>query len=96
MSVEADCKHEAGYDAMMTGVLWFKLQSMLAHPTQSFFPGVESILANNFSNISDKNKVPMASIRHSLNLEQTSQDDAAKPFLFVVTDVPLHLETEDI
>jgi hypothetical protein len=53
-------------------------------------------LGNNFSNITDKNKVPMASIRHSLNLEQTSQDDSEKPFLFVVTGVPLHLETEDI
>jgi hypothetical protein len=40
LSVEADCKHEAGYDAMMTGVLWFKLQSILAHPTQGYFPGV--------------------------------------------------------
>ena len=39
----------------------------------------------------------MASIRASLNLEQTvSCDDNEKPFLFVVNNVPLELETEDI
>ena len=24
--------HEAGFDALMTGVLWFKLQTILNHP----------------------------------------------------------------
>ena len=39
----------------------------------------------------------MASIRASLNLEQAiSSDDNEKPFLFVVNNVPLELETEDI
>lgn len=64
-----DKQHEAGFDALMTGALWFKLQSVINHPIKREFPGVEAILSNNFSDVCDKNKIPMASIRASLDLQ---------------------------
>ena len=53
---------------MMTGIIWFKLQSMLIDPIKRKFPGVQAILDNNFLCVMDKNKLPMASIQTSLNL----------------------------
>jgi hypothetical protein len=41
---DTDKKHEAGFDAFMTGVLWFKLQSMINHPIRRSFPGIAPIL----------------------------------------------------
>ena len=38
-----DKAHEAGYDALMTGILWFKLQSQMHHPVTPKFPGIEKI-----------------------------------------------------
>ena len=54
-----DLSHEAGYDAMMTGVLWFKLQSILHHPIKREFPGVEQINGNHLSSVLDKNQIPL-------------------------------------
>jgi len=53
----------------MTGILWFKIQSVINHPIKREFPGVTSILSNNFSTVCDKNKIPLASIRASLDLQ---------------------------
>lgn len=41
--------HEAGFDALMTGVVWYKLRSILAHPIKREFPGVEEIQSNNLA-----------------------------------------------
>ena len=67
--------HEAGFDAMMTGILWFKLQSILINPIKKHFPGIQSVLSNSFIDVMDKNKLPMASIQTSLNLAQIKSTD---------------------
>lgn len=75
---------------MMTGAVWFKLQSHIYNPINKEFPGVQAILGNNFIEVCDKNKIPMASIRASLDLakkQEGSDDD--KPFLFTVDNVAL-------
>lgn len=53
---------------MMTGIIWFKLMSTIWHPIEKSFPGTKAILENNFTNVCDKNKVPLASIKTSLDL----------------------------
>ena len=55
----------------MTGVVWFKLQSLLQHPVSPKFPGVEKILDSDFITTMDKNKIPLASIKTSLSLDPT-------------------------
>ena len=50
-------------------------------------------------NLSDRNKLPLASIRSSLDLEKPLREaDLAdeKPFLFAVENVPLSLDSEDL
>jgi hypothetical protein len=47
--------HEAGYDALMTGISWFKMHSILHHPIRRKFPGVEFIEKNQLSNVMDRN-----------------------------------------
>jgi hypothetical protein len=47
--------HEAGYDALMTGIAWFKMHSILHHPIKRKFPGVEHIEQNQLINVMDKN-----------------------------------------
>ena len=56
------------------------------------------MLEDRLSNSLDKNKIPMASLRNSMNLEQTHRGLATdgKTFVFVVQNVPLHLVSEDI
>lgn len=61
----ADKFHEAGYDAYMTGVLWFKLQTKIHGEC---FPGTDQIQQDEQSLVCDKNKLPLASIRSSLDL----------------------------
>lgn len=90
-----DKQHEAGFDALMTGALWFKLQSVIHHPIKRQFPGTQTILASNFSDVCDKNKIPMASIKASFDLSKDQESDE-KPFLFVVENVDLKISTEDI
>ena len=98
-------QHEAGFDSMMTGILWFKMQTLLTNPIKKQFPGVDAILANNFIDVMDKNKLPMASIQTSLNLNpiDPSTDDPTdphqhetKPFLFLLQGVPLDQQTEPL
>jgi hypothetical protein len=79
----------------MTGVLWFKLQTVVNHPIKREFPGVAHILNNNFSDVCDKNKIPLASIRASLDLAKDQESDEL-PFLFVVENVSLDLTSEEI
>jgi hypothetical protein len=68
LNEQSEKQHEAGYDAMMTGTVWFKFNSLLYNPIKKEFPGVAAILSNNFIEVCDKNKIPMASIRQSLDL----------------------------
>lgn len=81
----------------MTGISWFKLMTFL-NPKHTF-PSLENILSNNVINSMDKNKIPLASIRTSLNLDpsvdQNLQTDS-KSFVFVLQNIPLHSITEDI
>lgn len=95
---EDDKQHEAGYDAMMTGVVWFKAQSLLKQPLSNKFPGVEAIMGDNFSDVTDKNKLPMASLMASMDLagDARSGDADEKPFLFVVENISTEIETDDV
>ena len=65
-SLTGEVFHEAGFDAIMTGVSWFKLMSLFNK--NRIFPGVPAVMANEQYNLMDKNKIPMASIRTSFNL----------------------------
>jgi len=67
-SLKGDIYHEAGFDALMTGVVWYKMMTYLGRERK--FPGVQAIMENTLFNTLDKNKVPMASLRSSLNLQQ--------------------------
>jgi hypothetical protein len=49
----------------MTGVVWFKLQAKI---NAGKFPGIDSILKDEFSDMCDKNKLPLASIKCSFDL----------------------------
>ena len=65
--MKGDIYHEAGFDALMTGALWFKMMTYLGRERK--FPGVDSILENSLFTTIDKNKLPMSSLRTSMNLE---------------------------
>jgi hypothetical protein len=88
--------HEAGFDALATGAVWFKIMTYLGRERK--FPGVDKILENNLHRTLDKNKIPMSSIRTSMNLDQDHSGLAtdAKSFVFVLQNVPLHLTNEEI
>jgi hypothetical protein len=91
--------HEAGFDALMTGICWFKLLTIL-EPNKTF-PGVKAILANDMYNTMDKNRVPMASIKTSMDLNQILKEEQtlltdSKEFLFVIQGVPIYYMTEEI
>jgi len=67
------------------------------------FPGIDAILGNSYLTLSDKNKLPLASLKAPLDLTQVyAQDEGnsanpeSKPFLFVVDKVPLGSDSEDI
>jgi hypothetical protein len=62
-----DIYHEAGFDALATGVSWFKIMTYLGRERK--FPGIDKIQENNMFKTLDKNKIPMSSIRTSMNLE---------------------------
>lgn len=93
---ETDKKHEAGYDALMTGIVFTKFVSSSLSPIKKEFPGMQAVMDNNFVNVSDKNKVPLASIRASLDLTKDYVTTSDKPFLFVIQNVPLHMSSEDV
>ncbi len=58
--------HEAGFDALMTGIVWFKMMTLFQR--EGKFPGIQNILDNDQINTMDKNKIPLASIKKSLDL----------------------------
>jgi hypothetical protein len=62
-----DIYHEAGFDALATGAVWYKLMTYLGRERK--FPGIDKIQDNNIFKTLDKNKIPMSSIRTSMNLE---------------------------
>jgi hypothetical protein len=66
-TLSGDIYHEAGFDALMTGVVWAKMMTYLGRERK--FPGVNKILETPLHNSLDKNKLPMASLRTSMNLE---------------------------
>lgn len=68
----------------------------MQNPITKEWPGVDSILNNNFINVCDKNKIPLASIRSSLDLQKPQESDNEKPFLYVLENVNLTTETEDL
>lgn len=47
-SLDGNMSHEAGFDSLMTGVVWFKMMTLLGK--QGKFPGTESILKNDQMN----------------------------------------------
>ena len=70
----------------MTGIMWFKIMSFL---NKDFtFPGIEKIVSNDHHNTTDKNKIPMASIKVSLNIGDTKKEQQLpsdhKSFVFVL------------
>ena len=76
---------------------------MLINPIKKTFPGIEAVLSNNFIEVMDKNKLPLASIQTSLNLNSTTTPEntmtdphqhETKPFLFLLQGVPLSQQTE--
>ncbi len=92
----SDIYHEAGFDALATGAVWFKMMTYLGRERQ--FPGVQKILENPLCNALDKNKIPMSSLRTSMNLESQHMGLATdgKSFVFVVQNVPMHLPSDEI
>jgi hypothetical protein len=77
--------HEAGFDALMTGVVWFKLMTYLGRERQ--WPGTQKILETSLHNTLDKNKIPLASLRTSFNLDQPNAQGLgtdSKSFVFVL------------
>ena len=62
-----DVYHEAGFDALATGVAWYKIMTYLGRERK--FPGIKKIQENNMFKTLDKNRIPMSSIRTSMNLE---------------------------
>lgn len=88
--------HEAGFDALATGSVWFKMMSYLGRERK--FPGVKKILDNPLFNTLDKNKIPMSSLRNSMSLEtkHTGLATDGKSFVFVLQNVPYHLTNEEI
>jgi hypothetical protein len=91
-----DIYHEAGFDALATGTVWYKIMTYLGRERK--FPGINKIQENNIFKTLDKNKIPMSSIRTSMNLEQNHSGLATdgKSFVFVVKNVPLHLTNEEV
>lgn len=95
--LSGDIYHEAGFDALMTGVVWYKMMTYLGRERK--FPGVQKILETTIHNSLDKNKLPMANIRNSMNLEQHSTSGLStdgKSFVFVLQNVPLTWGNEEI
>jgi hypothetical protein len=43
-SLTGEVYHEAGFDALMTGIAWFKLMTLF--DKSHIYPGVESIMTN--------------------------------------------------
>jgi hypothetical protein len=81
----------------MTGAVWFKMMTYLGRERK--FPGVPSLLSNALFNTLDKNRIPMAGLRFSLNLAQeghSGMNTDGKSFVFVLQDVPMSLQTEEI
>ncbi|CDW76281.1 poly-specific ribonuclease parn-like [Stylonychia lemnae] len=66
-----DVYHDAGFDALMTGIVWLKL--MTRTHGQNKFMGLNLIMENDNFKLMDLNKIPMASIRASLNLTTSSE-----------------------
>lgn len=95
-SLSGDVYHDAGFDALMTGVVWYKMMTYLGRDRS--FPGVDRILNNNLFNSLDKNKIPMSSLRNSMNLSQEAGglSTDGKSFVFVMQNVPLFLTNEEI
>jgi hypothetical protein len=96
-SLGGDVYHEAGFDALMTGIVWYKMMTYLGRERR--FPGVQRILETPIHNTLDKNRVPMASLRTSMNLEQAESRGLAtdgKSFVFVLQNVPAHLESDTV
>ena len=86
-SLSGDIYHEAGFDALMTGVSWFKMMTLLGKKRK--FPGVEYIEKDENIQLMDKNRIPMASIKQSMNLnpigpDQSGDGAGGKTFLFVL------------
>ena len=50
------------------------------------FPGIQKVMENPLCNSLDKNKIPMSSLRSSMNLESTHRGLATdgKSFVFIV------------
>ena len=82
----------------MTGVVWYKMMTYLGRERK--FPGVSTIMENTLFSTLDKNKVPMASLRSSLNFSQQLDSSGLltdnKTFVFLLENVPLSLTTEEI
>ena len=88
-----DVYHEAGFDALMTGAVLYRLMLAL---NNGKWPGLPKILASDEYNTMDKNRVPLASIRKSLDLskpedpEELSSLVSPELFLYILEGVPLN------
>ena len=80
----------------MTGIVFTKFFTQILSPIKKEFPGMQAVMDNNFINVSDKNKLPLASIRASLDLTKDYAATSDKPFLFVIQNVPLDMSSEDV
>lgn len=82
----------------MTGYNWIKIMTICENDKK--FKGVDKILSNDNYKLMDMNKIPLASIKTSFNLDpkyppQQLETDP-KTFLFVVENVPLFVSNEEI
>lgn len=81
----------------MTGISWVK--AMTHNTKDKKFPKLEYILNDENINLTDKNQLPLASIRTSLNLNPEVKQELLtdeKGFLFVLKDIPMYYMTEEI
>ena len=97
-SLSGDVYHEAGFDALMTGIIFCNIMARLDKDGKFRLEA----LNEDYHLIIDKNKIPLASIRKSLDLDNDQDMQVLQlpvdidKFLFVLQGVALQVSSEDI